>query len=272
MLQVCEQEVLIERYKGLIASESQKVWSKLPKQTRAWIGLDDMIAQGVYYAWRKLHKEAERSHLFGNRRRGKHHRWQPDKGRSWGSYLKWSLYMDFDNDYISRVEQAKQRCETRVVSIDQLQADSNQGSEYMVELDALMAEKPRPPVYNCIIVNSLFQLYDRASADLQQEMIRWFLESDKTKFHLTGKKFLDRRSEFRSLAVTHRITIDDCRHVMGSPVCLDLFSRKAKWIPYDINDPTPGVKVPLYVAVSDQKVRLRELLMRRAETEARHEC
>jgi hypothetical protein len=260
MLQVSP-EVLIQQYQGLIAAESLKVWSQLPKQTRAWIGLDDMIAQGVYYAWRKLHKEAENSHLFGDRRRGKHHRWKQRKGRSWGNYLKQSLYWDFDNDYISRNEQAKRRCETRTVSIDQLAANAKGGEATgNFQLESVMANQPGQPVYDCIVVDALHKVYDQASQDLQQEMIRWFLEADKTKFHLTGKRFLVQRSEFRALARTFRVSIDDCRHVMTSSVCLDLFSRKARWVPYNINDPTPGVRVPLYVTLREQQMQLRRTL------------
>lgn len=239
-------ELLLEQYKGLIASEALKVWSRLPKQTRAWIGLDDMIAQGVLYAWRKVHKEAELVHLSGKNRKGKHRQWDKNKGRNFGSYMVWSLYRDFDNDFIAPLEQSKKRCESTTVSVQALQEVMMQKEKGDWSFESIMKDKPTTPVYDCVIVNSVSKLHDEATPDLRGQMIRWFLDRDKTKLRTSGQAFVNCRHEFLRLADKYRLTIDDCRHVVSSPVCLDLLSRKVRGIPYNLNDPTPGIAVRLY--------------------------
>lgn len=232
--------VLLEDYRGLIISEALKVWRQLPKQTRAWLGLDDLIADGYYYAWRKLHD------VEG----GKHKLWDVNGKAKFSTYLRWSLPRDYDNDITAKLFYAKQRNEKDTVGIEALKRpDWLTGGEY--DWESYMLDKPGTPVLECCIADRILMLYDTASPQLKTQMIAWFLEADKTKIRSKGIKFERFKKEFRQLCDKYSVTYDDCYHLMWSPYCLDRFSRKARWIPYNINDPTPGIGVELYTLPSE---------------------
>lgn len=242
-------------YRGLIIGEAQKVWNRLPKQTQAWIGLEDLIEQGMYFAWRQqgmwyqLHSGR---YVFQRKIY-----WDSMKAASFGTYLRNHLPKFYDTKVIGPYQTAAGRClkermpdgtykELPPSSIQTMQeAHGREGGTWAFE--AHMVNRPEQPQLDCIIVDGITQVYDKASPSLKSQMLCWFLESDKHKFHTRGRKFTNYCSEFRQLAAVHRVTIDDCRHLIRSPECLDLFSRKARWIPYNLNDPTPGVVANPYV-------------------------
>jgi len=83
----------------------------------------------------------------------------------------------------------------------------------------------------CFVVPSLVHVYRNASLHLQTEFINWFWYANKV--HKKGKPFEKAAKEFRKLAAPEHLTLQDCVHIMRSPECLDVLSRKLFDIPYD---------------------------------------
>ena len=225
-MDVHSEEVQLENYRGLVLQEAWKVWSQLPKQTRAWIGLEDVVETGMDFAWRTY-----------TGRYGEHRRWNIAAKAGFGWYIKKHLKLHFMNQFVTPYYEAKQRCDRYTVSIDQKRAEAKERGDADGFWEQLFATAA--PQFDCFIVDDMVQLYEAASKGLQEQIIVWFLRPERTKLHVSGKPFERAKHEFRFLADRFRITIDDCRHFMRSPVCLDQLSRKALWVPYDLDNPVP---------------------------------
>jgi hypothetical protein len=137
--------------------------------------------------------------------------------------------------------QARQRNDGRTVSIEQLQYTAlarGQREGFQIE-NCMRSCGQQVPTVDCLLVEAMLKLYEAASEDLRRHIVVWFLQTDHHKLRTDGRHFARLRREFRWLAGEYRLTIDDCRHFMHSPVCLDQLSRKALWLPFDLNHPTP---------------------------------
>lgn len=215
----------VERYRGLVVQEALKVWRRLPKQTRAWIGLDDMIESGMYFAWK--------TYTF---------KWKDNKGASPGTYIKNQLFKFYDNHIIGPYQTAQKRCDKATVSINDMEAAAQErGRDFQIE--SYMTLTPSHALdIDCEVTECLVQVYADASPELRQQMIKWFLQSDRTKLHTSGKKFSAYKGEFKALADKYHLTITCCRHLLTSEVCLDEFSRYTLMIPYNLDNPTPDLE------------------------------
>lgn len=92
---------------------------------------------------------------------------------------------------------------------------------------------------DCFVVPTMEQIYQQASRRLRQEMVHWFLKS-RMKVHSGSKKFRAAAKEFQSLSRKYDLQREDCLHLLRSQTCLDALSRQLLWVPYDLDNPTPG--------------------------------
>lgn len=213
---------MLQQYRGLVVQEANKVWRRLPKQTRAWIGLDDMIESGMYFAW-KTYK----------------YKWEEGKGASLGTYLKNHLFKFYDNHIIGPYQDAVKRCDKSTVSMNDMESKAQEsGRDFQIEKYMLVPTHDHD--IDCEVAQCLVKVYNDASPELQQQMVKWFLQSDRTKLHTTGRKFREYKGEFTTLAAKYHVTIATCRHLLTSEVCLDEFSRFTLQIPYNLDNPTPA--------------------------------
>lgn len=225
-------KAVIAGYRGMIAKEAWTAWLMLPAQTRAWIGLDDMIQDGVVFAcYRALHKHDIK------------------RDASFGTYLCGLLKNYYKCKYVD-AQYAQLRCERNTVSIQSIEAQHNtRGEDYDFE-QAYRLENPVEidPLVECYAVNLFIKVYEEASSVLKQHLVRWFLRPpERTKFNMCGRRFIETSREFRELADTYQFDINDCRHIMRSPECLDALSRHVLSIPYDLDNPVPVVDRPKVV-------------------------
>lgn len=221
--------VLLENYRGLVLQEAWKVWSRLPKQTRAWIGLEDVVETGMAFAWATYDGQY-----------GKHRQWSEAARGSFGTYLKGHLFYHFMNQFVDPYQTALSRRDNKTESIDALKQAAYERGMREFAIEALMADPPmHEDVAECVLVDGLHNIYKQGTSLLKRHFVNWFIRPGETKLHVSGRPFHQARTEFHSLATKHDITIDDCRHVMRSPVCLDQLSRRIFWIPYDLDNPVP---------------------------------
>ena len=215
----------VESYRGLVVQEAVRVWNRLPLQTRNWLGIEDLVEDGVTWTWQ----------LY---RKGK---WDPSKGASFGTYVKNHLFKHFDNHFIAVYQEAMGRCEKNTTSIQGLAAryEADGGT---FELERLMSQERHVHHIDCEITESILGIYKDATPELRAQMVSWFLLNNKTKITTWGEKFRRHKREFREHARKYGVGINECRHLLRSPICLDQFCRMALWVPYNLDDPSPGVR------------------------------
>ncbi len=134
-----------------------------------------------------------------------------------------------------------ERDESRVVSFEDLMKQYDvRGQKAMLDRIAPQSDQSNSIVRECFAVPLVMRVHDRASRNLRKELSRWFLTADR--LNLGTTKFQSAKQEFGSLAKKEGLEIEDCRHLMNSRTCLDDLSRRLRWVPYDLNSPTPALQ------------------------------
>lgn len=215
---------LAEGFRRMVGEQAYLTWQKLPPHTRAWLSVEDMLSDGM--RWAVMNGIP---------------RWEPRRG-ALSTWLYVGLRTYFDKTYESRYL-TKQRYEGRTVSLQGmlLQPDEPR-SDTLVLADRLgdVAE-PEKIIRDCYVAELIKGIYDESSDRLREEIKRWFL-GGLERVRLTSPNFLRASSEFRSLAGDRHLHFEECRHLMRSPKCLDRLSREILLIPYDLNNPCPGLR------------------------------
>lgn len=185
--------------------------------------MDDMISLGMVFVCKTLAKN----------------KWNPNKGASLATYIKGHLFYFYANQVIDRYQDSKGYSDTKLIYISDLG-----------QFETKMLVKPKGLVYECGIAETLLKVHQAAPLPLQEQMQRWFLElTDRDRIYTKGKKFRHHCDEFRKLAEQYQLTYDDCRHLIASPRCMDVYSRFVKHIPYNLDDPLPATIAPAGIAL-----------------------
>lgn len=231
--------VELESYRKLVAMHAWKAWRRLPMQTRCWIGIEDMIEDGMNEMW-KLTKT-----------------FNP----SWASFstaLFHRMHRFYINEYLEH-HSAQQRGWVRVNGkLQPIPHASIQAMEYRMSkvkdanLDDVVGQIPalvvspdsivENAITECFVVPALKKVYSEASPRLQESIVEWFLRTQDTRIHKKGKPFKKAAKEFRELCKHENVTCTDCIHLVRSPGCLDTLSRDLFGVPRDLNFPTPQVE------------------------------
>ena len=227
----------IMQYRGLIAKTAWGCWRRLPMQTRVWLGIEELIDDGIL-------------HLIKFERM-----WRKFDGQDRLRAIGHTLVLMYDTQYLDPYVRAQKRFKVwtdengirqeygRTISMDGLAADYREcGLDFEPERILKLEIEFRDPLIACGAVQLLIKLYQDASEHLKGEMTRWFLKTGETKFHIHNPKFLKARKEFRSLANAYNFQYIDAKHLIQSPGCLDVVSRQIMQIPFDLNHPTPNIR------------------------------
>jgi hypothetical protein len=240
--------VNIERYRKLVAMEAWKAWRKLPMQTRMWIGIEDLIEDGMKEVW-KLTKT-----------------YNPDYA-SFTTAVYHRTHRYFINEYLE-FHSAQKRGWTRIKEGDGYKKTNKRfGHKRAFEfqsMEALTAKTKDNMTYDeagvypaltvspetitqnavteCFVVPALVAVYRAATSQLQDSMYEWFLTTKPSRIHLTGKPFKKASCEFRKLCKCENITCSDCVHLVRSQSCLDSFHRSLFGVCRDLDYPTPAVE------------------------------
>jgi len=227
-------------YLNMVTKAAWKTWRLLPPHTRGWISIEDLVLDGLHWVESKGLK-----------------RWDPRKGclstviyRGVWNYFE-TYYLQKYANHVSNVSHKPNqgRSEHSTISVqDREEFYREQGMEFEFER-ALGLEVPSQKVMeqkflDCLVVENMLKLHDKAPFRLQKKIQEWFLGSaswqTKTpKWHTGTNEFVQRAREFRRLADQQGITISDCRHLLSSPTCLDKLSRELTWIPFSYEFPNP---------------------------------
>jgi len=217
-----------ENFRRLVAREAWSMWRTLSGHTRVWLGVDDLIEEGMRWVamvgipqWRM---------------------WRGSVGTFICTGVR-NLFRDM-RSYLRRTG----RDDYRELSLDGLLADSRQDArDHMAKeinwalRDTMASQKV---TQDCMVVPVVLEVYRRASAPLRREMTNWFLNTqDQGRLHLETRTFRLARDEFRGLAQRGGLGMEDCEHVLKSPSCLDQLSREWRWVPFNLECPTPALRV-----------------------------
>lgn len=217
----------VENYRAAIAKAAWEAWRRLPPHTRVWLGVEDIIEEGMLWA----HTHAR-------------NRWMPSRGK----FLTWITHCaqrHFITRYLDPLGKCLQRNELGTTGIEDLLWEASRRGNGSVSIDRVLALGVDPDadlLAACFAVDAFVNVYNRATEELKVAIVKWFLRSEHTKFQTTGRRFIETSKEFRDLAHQHQLDINDCRHLIKSPRCMDEVSRKVLWVPYNMDFPTPGLR------------------------------
>lgn len=215
---------LAEGFRRMVGEQAYLSWRKLPPHTRAWLSVEDMVSDGM--RWAAMEGVS---------------RWQPRKG-GLSTWMYIGLRTYFDKTYESRYL-TKQRYEGYTVSLfGPLSGSDEPKSDMLVLADRLGdASIPEKIIRDCYVAELIKSIYDESSERLKEEIKRWFL-GGLQRVRTNTPNFLKASSEFRSLAGCRHVGYVECRHLVSSPKCLDKLSREILLVPYDLDNPCPGIR------------------------------
>lgn len=207
----CEGVVEVEKYRPMIAKAAWQAWRRLPVHTRTWIGIDDLIEDGMRWAHVRMAR-----------------RWNPDRS----NFLTW-IYNASRNfyygKYIEPLVEAQKRNEHQTISIQAVE-DFYRERGKAIDFERVFRLRPLDPNVDilkaCYVVDAFVVLFSRSSPELQAAIVRWFLRPEHTKYNITGRRFIETSREFRRLANWQKLDINDCRHLITSQPCLEEVSRR----------------------------------------------
>lgn len=235
--------VQVENYRKLVAMMAWKAWRRLPLQTRIWIGIEDMIEDGVMEAVKLSRTYNPKWAVFSTALYHRLHHF----------YI--NHYDEFYSAQQRGWEKVKVMRDNKLVteiwpiphqSLDALTPKQGHMTHdeagfipaLVVQSDSIVENM----VTQCFVVPTLEKIYHASSPKMQAQIIQWFLSQDKSRVHKKGRPFKKYSGEFREMALKYRLTCEDCIHVVRSPGCLDTLSRDLLHIPYSMVYPTPLVE------------------------------
>ena len=205
-------ESLAEKYRRMVSRTAWNVWRKLPPHTRIWLGVDDLIQDGMNWVI-----------TVGI-----------PKYREDQASLCTFLYIGIENyirsEYLCRAYQ-KTRYEGRTVSLDGLDLMGVDDVKYAVEtrVPALRDTGSADMVLKgCWVVPMVVRVFKRATELLRRYLRIWFLRENRERIHVRKKmgpmsdgqlEFALARQEFLGLAKVERLEYGDCEHLLGSLFC-----------------------------------------------------
>lgn len=200
----------LKDYYPLVVMKAIQYWRKLPPRIQLWYAVEDLIQIGVIHFVTKTVKT-----------------YDPKKGKKLSTYL----FTGLDQLYKAELEPyyTQKRFDKNTISIEAVKAMLARAhgthSEYAnvdVEshLGLISPHSSCEEAQNRMEAISVFiRVYGDASLSLRTHLIRWFLQPYKTKFHCHGPKYEKALLEFRALAFTHHLRIDECRIMFQDERC-----------------------------------------------------
>lgn len=215
-------ESKLNGFRPMVMKAAWETWRRLPRQTQSWIGPDDLIQDGLEWMYRET--------------KG---RWNPDKA-SLSTFLHVAIEHYFYDHYIQRYGRpnrseesgrrygSEKRWEGRNESIqDKQQFYQERGMEFELERAMGMQVRinlPEQTLIQCAMVRTLGEMYWASSGQLRMEMMGWFLQDGK-RWQLDSEKFRTAKKEFKKLADSYQVGIDDCRHIFHHFECRQELGR-----------------------------------------------
>lgn len=241
---------LIENYRRMVAQAAWRAWRVLPKSIQTWISVEDMIEDGMFFAYRYAVRrfEAERGLAFST---GFYHSLHNYYIRN---YIEWYGAIQRGWTMVEKERKNKETGKMEIVKVPipinfkSMNMVDKQGEEKAIEeivinipdlqisADAILQNA----LVECFTVPALLKVHSDASPVLQENMVEWFIHR-RSKVHKKSQKFQKLAGEFRELCEGNNIYCDDCIHLMRSPKCMDSLSRQLLGIPYSLDNPTPGI-------------------------------
>lgn len=231
-------ELKTYNYLNMVNKLAWEAWRQLPLHTRSWIGVEDIILDGMRWIEMRGLK-----------------RWNPKRSQL-GTFLYLGVGRHFQSEYVQKYVPAykvagkrrgtEKRCEKKTISIqDREQQCRDAGMDFELETALGLPIAPQKEIEreftSCLVVDNVSKLYQQAPEKLQEKIQEWFLGSASwqrtLKWHTGTQEFRQRAKEFRRLAAWQGVTIQDCRHLLTSPKCLDQLSRELTWLPFNFQYP-----------------------------------
>jgi len=245
---------LQSQYRMLVVKLAWRAWRTLPAYTKSWIGVDDIVEDGMLKALKYSIKrfDPNKARFITGLHHYLHNHFLRNYIEWYGNEKRGVVSFEVEVPVRNRLNKIVMKKETKhratpIVSID---TGFDRPGEAKISVEAMVPNLVvsedtlfRDVVSECFVIPAIEQVYNQASEKLQQAIVAWFLRSggnvDDIRVPKNGRRFNRLSCEFRELCFRYHVECDDCIHVVRSPKCLDSLSRKLLWIPYDLDNPTP---------------------------------
>lgn len=225
--------LLASKFHNMVAKEAHRVWRTLPSHTRVWVSVEDIMQDGmiklVTEIIPKLNKERASLSTFAY--------------RSIRNYLDDEYTVKFGGrtkKLPSGRRWYQRHNEGSTVGIEDLVVTGRERRNCWDALHSMARNLVQSDMSReCWVVPTLLEIHTKASNELKSEIVHWFLTNERLR--LDTPKFCSCCKEFRSLASECGFDVEDCRHLFQSPVCMDQLSRELRWVPYNLEHPTPAL-------------------------------
>lgn len=185
--------ILVQDYQRLIAMKAFQTWRRLPKQTRAWLDVEDLIQEGVMFT---------RWHVIP--------RYNQDAAK-FSTFLWKCLDRHFLN--VLRHHRYPSWFEGRNLSLDHLNpaeevnGNINFTSDEVLNMFSSYISLPVgnvPTDQYLTLIQTLSKIFMDASPKLRKSMRLWFFNNPESgKVQMNGRPFRKMRREFLDLAGKH---------------------------------------------------------------------
>lgn len=186
-------KILIQDYYRLIAMKAFQTWRRLPRQTRAWLDVEDLIQEGVMFT---------RSNVIPS--------YNQDLAK-FSTYLWKCLDRHFLN--VLRHHRYPSWFEGRNLSLDHLHPVESDNGNYNFTSDDVfnlfssyisLPVGSTPTDKHLTLVQSLTNIFMDASPKLRKSIKLWFFDKPESgKVQMNGRPFKRARKEFLELARKH---------------------------------------------------------------------
>lgn len=202
-LGISERMSVADSYRRMVAQAAWTVWRRLPQHTKTWVSIDDMITEGM--EWLVCEGLVK---------------WREEKG-SVSTFVNVAVANYFEDKY-GRHYRVGSRGERRLVSLHEVPRRTMDGrlAALEVAIPGLQDIDSADRIFrSCFVVPVMVRVHKRASENLREELVRWFVPQGNKRLHLSTKRFLSARQEFRRLAGAEGLEVGDCRHLLYSVDC-----------------------------------------------------
>lgn len=249
----------VSTVKHLVCQLAWKAWRTLPRQHQIWIGVDDLVEDGMFKAYQVINSkwyDPNKAALTTVVYHAVHNHYMNEYIKKYGNESRFASLesagiVDYDAKHKQRKEGKKGLTPAGVVSLDALATTDERG----LILTPPQLSTSEDVIYNnvltdCFVVPTLVKIYKEASNRLQEEMVEWFLpqedkyfQEDTRKSRSDNKRFRHAAKEFRMLSEDFNLTYYDCLHLIRSARCTDTLSRELFHIPYMLDYPAPEAEL-----------------------------
>jgi hypothetical protein len=179
-----------------IKKQAYRFWWKLPKKTREWYSVQDMVSDGVVFVVSHVAKK------FDVKR----------KTAAFNTYVHTSV----KNFYINMLNYfyAKERRDDKTYSLDApCKGLSDVPLIHFVEQRDYHISTERAVIFRCDARKAFLSVYAESEDNTRKYLLKWLLQPTTTKFK-NGEEYRKAVQEFRALSKKHWLSIELCRYIM----------------------------------------------------------